>query len=325
MDANRIDNLLNEKQRLGKELSPLLWGTLEKRESKGNTYAYLHRREDGIRTTKYIGEYSDIVAQTIVRDNVVAKDIKKKLKAIQKELDNIGYKDLELDDRIAQNVAIARRYLVDSVHKLAALEGIATTLADTERILDGGKVGDMTATDTYKIVNLKRAWEFIINKHVITSNFNLNLICEVNRFVEEGFHTLAGKIRSVPVTIGGTSYKPPLPIKSVIEEEIAGILNKKINAEDKAIMLMLYLMKRQIFIDGNKRTAVISANHLFISQGLGLIAIPAEKTDEYKKLLVGFYEANQSKVLSKTGSYTDKDEKDIIKFVKEHCVVRLGI
>jgi len=309
MDANKIENLLAEKQNLQKELSTLLWGTLEKRESKGNAYAYLHRREEGIRTTKYIGEYSDIVAQTVVRDTVHAKDIKKKLKGIQKELDALGYKDSELDEHIAQNVAIARRYLVDSVHKLAALEGIATTLADTERILDGGKVGDVTVIDTYKIVNLRRAWDFIMNRHVISSAFNFNLLCEINRFVEDGFHTLAGKARSVPVTIGGTTYKPPLPIESVIKEEIADILNKDIDNEDKAIMLMLYLMKRQIFIDGNKRTAVIAANHLFISKGLGLISIPAEKTDEYKKLLVSYYEG--------------KDEQSIIDFVKQHCITRL--
>ena len=309
MNAEKIGTLLLEKQKLEKKLSPLLWGAIEKRESKGNTYVYLHRREDGIRITKYVGEYSDIVAQTIIRDSVVAKDIKKKLKAIQKELDNLGYIDSEFDERVAQNVAIARRYLVESVHKLAALEGIATTLSDTERILDGGKVGDLTAIDTYKIVNLKRAWEFIMNKHVITSNLNLNLICEINRFVEDGFHTLAGKVRSVPVSISGTDYKPPLPIESVVREEIEELIAQDCPAEDKAIHLMLYLMKRQIFIDGNKRTAVISANHFFISQGLGLIAIPAELTDEYKKLLVLYYEG--------------KDTENITQFVKTHCVTRI--
>ena len=55
---------------------------------------------------------------------------------------------------------------------------------------------------------------------------------------------------------------------------------------------------------------VIAANHLFISNGLGLIAIPSEKTDEYKKLLVAYYEG--------------KDETNIVRFLKEWCVCDTG-
>jgi len=309
MEPIIIKNLLLQKKSLEEKLSGLLYGFLEKRESKEKAYAYLHRREDGIRVTRYIGEYSDIVAQTVVRDSVVAKDIKKQLRSIQKELDKLGYKDEELDELIARNIAYARRHLGQSVFKLAALEGIATTLVDTERILEGGKVGEINATDANKIINLRRAWEFVLNKFVITIPFSFNIVSEVNRLVEEGFHSLGGKVRSVPVTIGGTGYKPPLPIESVVKEEIAEIVERDCPVEDKAICLMLYLMKRQIFIDGNKRSAVIAANHLFISYGLGLISIPAELTDHFKLLLVAHYEG--------------RGQEDIINFIKEYCITRL--
>ena len=62
-------------------------------------------------------------------------------------------------------------------------------------------------------------------------------------------------------------------------------------------------MKKQVFIDGNKRTAVIYSNHYLISKGKGIIVIPAELTEEFKDLLIPYYEG--------------RDEKKIKKFIKD--------
>lgn len=62
----------------------------------------------------------------------------------------------------------------------------------------------MLLEDVPKIVNLKHAWEFILNKNVILSDTNFSLLCEINKLVEEGFYYSAGKIRTVQVSIGGT-------------------------------------------------------------------------------------------------------------------------
>ena len=311
MKLIRINELVNKRTALEMKLSQLLFGSLEKRKQSDNVYAYLHRREDGIKTSKYLGELTGELVETVTKDSIKAKEIKKELKAIRKELADLKYIDIELSEKVANNIDFVRRHLADTVYKLAVLEGIATTYADTETIIEGGKINNMNAKDVQKIINLKHAWEFVLNRFVITSNLDFNIICEVNRLVEETFYYNVGKVRSVPVKIGGSTYEPELPIESVVKEEIAEILNRDIDCEDKAIYLMLYLMKRQIFIDGNKRTAVISANHLYISLGLGLIAIPAEKTNEYKKLLIEFYESR------------DINGKRIHKFVKENCVTRL--
>lgn len=167
----------------------------------------------------------------------------------------------------------------------------------------------MTSEDILKIVNLKHAWEFILNKNVILSNTNFALLCEINKMVEEGFYYSAGKIRNVPVTIGGTTWKSDLPIESVIKEELEEIFNKEINDVEKSIELLLYTMKKQIFIDGNKRTSVIYSNHYLISKGKGIIAIPAELTEEFKDLLILYYEG--------------KDENKIKEFIKEKCYISI--
>lgn len=202
-----------------------------------------------------------------------------------------------MNEKVELNIDFAKRCLVDIIYKQAMLEGVATTFADIESIIEGGKVNNMTSEDVMKIVNLKHAWEFILNKNVILSNTNFALLCEINKFVEEGFYYTAGKIRNTPVSIGGTMWTPDLPIESVIKEELEEIFNKKIDDIDRAIELLLYTMKKQIFIDGNKRTAVIFSNHYLIAKGKGVIAIPEEHTEEFKKLLIPYYEGKDEKIL----------------------------
>lgn len=116
---------------------------------------------------------------------------------------------------------------INSIYKQAILEGVATTFADIESIIEGGKINNMSSEDVLKIVNLKHAWEFILNKNVILSDTNFPLLCEINKFVQEGFYYSAGKIRTVPVSIGGTKWTPELPIESIIKEELDDIFNKK--------------------------------------------------------------------------------------------------
>ena len=296
---NRMDilALVAEKERLDKELKSLTYGSIEIREKENKKYIYIHYREDGIALTKYAGEYSDDLYNLILNNNLKSKELKKEIKKINKDLKSLGYIENEITDKVALNIDFARKHLVDLVFKQAVLEGIATTYADTETIIEGGKVNNMKADDVLKVVNLKDAWEFILNKNVIGSPTNFALLCEINKLVEEGFYYNAGRIRSTPVSIGGTNWKPELTIEGIIKEELNQILNSNSDIVDKAIELLLFTMKKQIFIDGNKRTAVIFANHLLISNAKGLIVIPNEKVDEYRNLLIAYYEGKDEKTI----------------------------
>lgn len=306
-NREEILSLLNEKDSLSKELKTLTYGSIEIREKDCNKYIYVHFREDGIALTKYVGEFSDDLYNLILNNSLRAKTLKKEIKRIDKELKLLNYIENEPTQNVALNIDFARKHLVDTIYKQAVLEGIATTYADTETIIEGGKVNNMTANDILKVVNLKHAWEFILNKDVITSPTNYALLCEINKFIEEGFYYNAGRIRSTPVSIGGTNWKPEIPIESAIKDELNDIFKLNIDDIDKAIEILLYVMKKQIFIDGNKRTAVIFANHYLISKAKGLIVIPNEKVEDYKKLLILYYEG--------------KDEKSIKNFLKEFCYI----
>ena len=83
---------------------------------------------------------------------------------------------------------------------------------------------------------------------------------------------------------------PPLPIEFKVKEDIDAILSSGKEKIDIAIELILYVMKTQIYNDGNKRTAVIFANHYMIANALGLIIIPYDRVGEFKQKLVLYYE-----------------------------------
>ena len=304
-----IMNLLQNKQLIEQELQSFAYGSVEIRENDSNKYIYVHYREDGVALTKYVGEYSENLYNLVLNNSIKAKELKKQIRKINKKLKQLNYTEEELSEKVKQNIDFAKRHLVDTIYKQAILEGVATTFADTESIIEGGKVNNMTSEDIMKIVNLKHAWEFILNKNVILSDTNFALLCEINKMVEEGFYYSAGKVRNVPVTIGSTTWKPDFPIERVIKEELEVIFNNKMDDIDRAVEILLYIMKKQVFIDGNKRTSVIFCNHYLISKGKGIIAIPVELTEEFKDLLIHYYEG--------------QDEEKIKKFIKEKCYMSI--
>ena len=302
-----MQQLLKEKKEIEYRLSTLLYGSIQIREENEKKYIYLYYREAGILKSRYAGIYSLELHNLILSNNKVAKEYKKRLKQINKELDTFEKID-NFDEDVELSIAIAKRNLVNSIYKQSVLEGIATTYSDTETLVNEGIAHNMNAEDVTKILNLKHAWNFILDKDVLIYSTNYAILCETNRLVEESISTLAGKIRKLPVLIGGSTYIPPLPLEYQVKEELSEILNKEISI-DTGIELILYVMKKQLFIDGNKRTAIIFANHYLIRNGLGIVVIPAEYVKEYKKHLINYYE--------------DKDLLSIKVFLKNKCWIKV--
>ena len=125
------------------------------------------------------------------------------------------------------------------------------------------------------------------------------MLCHIAKLVNEGFFYDGGRIRGMPVQIGGTSYVPTLPIESVVIEQIDAIRSRDREPIDIAIELCMYCMKTQVFMDGNKRASVIFANHYLIAKGMGFLVIPEKDVPEFKKLLVDYYEGAPLKIIGK--------------------------
>lgn len=302
----KIQKLLQQRAEVSAKLNLIPYeGAIEIKERDGNRYIYLRKRVLGRNTSTYVGLYSDEFFASISKLLVDAKEYRKELRKINKELALLNYTDEELSAKVLLNIDFARANMKLNIYDQAILEGIATTFPDTETILENGKVYGMRASDVQKILNLKHAWEFILDKDVVASNQSYSILCHIAGVVNEGFYTYGGRIRTVPVSIGGTTYIPPMPIEFVVKETLAEIINRKEESIDVAIDICLYCMKAQLFNDGNKRTAVIFANHFLISKGEGLLVIPEGKVKIFKKLLVSYYEG--------------KDSGEIKEFMKRHC------
>lgn len=265
-------------------------GRIEVKEISNKKYLYLRKRELGKYRSIYVGSYSDELHQILLKQVKDAKELSKAIRKIDKELVILGYSHEELSKDVIINLDFARANMKSIIYDQAVLEGVSTTFPDTELIIENGKVHNMSSDDVIKIINLKRSWEFILDKDVITSPSSYYVCQYIAKLVNEGFYYDGGKIRSVPVSIGGTKFIPKIPNEAEVKENIEKILTSNIDVIDQAIELALYVMKTQIFIDGNKRTGIIFANHYLISKGKGLLVVPFDLVSEFKKLLISYYE-----------------------------------
>lgn len=295
----KIQELLKEKADCQARLNLMPYdGSPEIKEQGGNKYIYIRKRVAGRLTSTYVDAYSDDLYQLLLKNARDTRELKKNIRHIEKDLALLGYEELELSDRVIRNIDFARGNMKSNIYDQAVLEGVATSFPQTEEIIDNGKVTGMKPTDIQKILNLKHAWEFILDKDVIQSDSNYYMLCHIAKLVNEGFFMDGGRIRSVPVSIGGCSYIPPIPIETVVREKINQIMISDKEVIDVAIELCLYCMKTQIFIDGNKRASVIYANHYLVAHGQGFIIIPESEVSKFKTLLIKYYEGEDISIIS---------------------------
>ena len=206
-----------------------------------------------------------------------------------------------------QNVFIAKRNIVDYIWKSANLEGIGVTYQETQAIYDGGIVNGLTVNNIIAICNLKNAWQFILENANI--NYDFNLLCHIHKLVADRLvlEQDLGRIRTTPVNVGGTKWQPQFPIESQIVEELNILLNQKEKSKTEiAIELMLYIMRRQMFIDGNKRVAMLFANKIMIDNGCGIITVAQEYQPTFYEKLIKYYETNEM--------------TDIKKWIYNYCI-----
>ena len=303
---NEIQELLRSRADLNARLNLMPYdGTPEIKERGNEKYLYVRKRVAGKQTSTYVGAYTEELYNLLLRNAREAREIRKELRSIDKQLANAGYSEDELSSDVINNIAFARANMKMNIYDQAVLEGVATSFPQTEEIIDNGKIFGVTATDVQKILNLKHAWEFILDRDVIASRSDYYMLSHIARVVNEGFFAEGGRIRGVPVTIGGSSYVPPLPNELDVKEKIREIIEESDEVINTAIKLCLYCMKTQIFLDGNKRASVIFANHYLISHGGGFLVIPEKEVPEFKRLLVKYYEG--------------EDITIIADFIKKYC------
>ncbi len=194
-----------------------------------------------------------------------------------------------------QNVFVAKRNIVDYIWKSANLEGIGVTYPETQAIYDGGIVNGLTVDNIIAINNLKYSWQFILENNDI--DYDFKALCHLHKLTCDKLvlDQNLGRLRTTPVNIDRTPWKPQFPIESQIKEELKALLSQPEKTKTEiSLEIMLWIMRRQMFIDGNKRVAMLFANKIMIDNGCGIITISQENQPTFFEKLIKFYESGDN-------------------------------
>lgn len=214
-----------------------------------------------------------------------------------------GMSTSDKDGKVKHAITLAKRMLVDSIWKSANVEGLGITFPNTEAILNNIPV-NTTRDEVLFCINMRNAWTFLLDN--LGYNNSFMLIREFNKIIGANLIYGCGTLRKADVVIGGTSWKPTIPVEDEVYNKIYD-LNAISNPIDKALEYFCYLCRAQLFIDGNKRVAQLMANKILIESGIGIMSIPVECREEFFVLLIEFYISD--------------DSSKLVKFLYDRCVM----
>ena len=163
-----IQKLLNDKADLQAQINISAFdGSIEIKTVNNEKYIYVRKREAGKYRSTYIDKYSEELYAMAVNQSQHIRAVKKQLRKVEKELAKLGYEESELTPKVRLNIDFARANVKNLIYDQAILEGVSTTFPQTETILENGQVNGVKASDVQKILNLKHAWEFIVDPDVV--------------------------------------------------------------------------------------------------------------------------------------------------------------
>lgn len=194
-----------------------------------------------------------------------------------------------------ETVALMREEVARMVWSGVTLEGISSTFADTQQVIERGYSEGLRQVDIRAINNLKHAWDFLSTSYEVPLSFPV--YSAYNSIVGEAIVAHPGVPRragDVMVSLGnGESWDPPMDTG---EREFDRILSTATGTaydiEDTATMSFLLLCRQQFWSDGNKRTALLAANHILAHEDARAAFMIGEENrdavlDELSRFYVG--------------------------------------
>lgn len=200
-----------------------------------------------------------------------------------------------------ESVYLLKKNIVELVYNAGKFEGLNTTLLQTEEIIKYNRANNVAVDDVLTVVNLKRGFEMLLND---VQEPLLETSKRINRIVAAEDALFPGEIRigGVEVSTIQGRYVPPMLTEDEVKNQYDKILNQEISDTEKALRIFLFISKNQIFWDGNKRTALLTANKIMFSQGVGLLSVPETEFAKFNNLLINYYNdgfpINELKILS---------------------------
>jgi len=192
---------------------------------------------------------------------------------------------------------LAFSHKVDYVYNTVALEGNTYSYIETETLLSGVTVGGHTIKEENEILNQKEAWEFVLNNAFLNKvgqqEIDENFIKDVHFKLAKDTVIDPGRYRTGRVKIGGTNYIPPKTreeIQDLLINFLQNFRNLKLDIYLKAIVIHFVIALTQPFYDGNKRTARLLMNFVFLQNSYPLFSIPVKMRSDYVGAMIKGYE-----------------------------------
>jgi Fic/DOC family len=197
---------------------------------------------------------------------------------------------------------IFNRLLIDLSWNSSRLEGNTYSLLETQRLIAFGQSAEgKDSLEAQMILNHKEAIEFLVEsaEQVGLNRFtllNLHAILSNNLLPDP---EASGRLRFIPVNIGGSVYIP-LAVPQLVEECFNQILNTASAIEnpfEQAFFMMVHLPYLQPFEDVNKRVSRLSANIPLIRHNLCPLSFIGVPDRIYIAGMLGVYEMNRVELL----------------------------
>lgn len=204
---------------------------------------------------------------------------------------------INMIQRLTKTYVQQKRLFVDAVYSSANLEEIAVTFAQTQDILNNVNVSKLTPIEINKVCCLRDAWEYMIEH--INDSLDLGYLMNVHEIIArfDVPYQYLGRIMTDDVIISGTNWRPEVHGAEYYYKEIMKLLDNP-NVTDRAVKTGLWLMRSQIFKDGNKRIGSFAINKILIENGKGIFKVPVELDGTFKQMLVSYYESNNADELA---------------------------
>jgi hypothetical protein len=194
------------------------------------------------------------------------------------------------------------RLLIDLSWASSHLEGNTYSLLETERLIAFGQAAEgKDALETQMILNHKQAIEFLV-EGVDDVDFNSYTVLNLHAILADNLlanPAACGRIRQIPVGIGGSVYTP-LSTPQLLEEYFQRCLVTAAAIDDpfeQSFFALVHLSYLQSFEDVNKRVARLCANIPLIKGNLCPLSFIDVPKQLYVEGLLGVYELNRVELL----------------------------
>lgn len=202
-------------------------------------------------------------------------------------------------DRFKNDARSYEEMIVDFVYTSAKIEGNTYDRIDTDNLLRlGVTAGGKRYSDAIMLVNLRDGFGKIMTTEA-TTELDLDYLCDLHKVLMKDLLPVheQGIVRTTAVTIGASTYEPPVD-PGRLRSEIKFILpeaNKYADPFEKAIYLHCNLAYLQYFRDGNKRTSRMMQTAALVQGNTLPLFFNDTLIDKYQRATVLYYE---------TGEYT---------------------